>query len=85
MSIAKLSNRYFLQGDFIDSYYNNTIKTMMGLRWAVEACPKVSAISNLVLIAFKLIALLILSFPFIIQSNCHLILKDVELTVLCLL
>ena len=47
MSIAKLSNRYFLQGDFIDSYYNNTIKTMMGLRWAVEACPKVSATPTL--------------------------------------
>ena len=29
-----------VQGDFVDSYYNNTIKTMMGLRWAVEACPK---------------------------------------------
>jgi hypothetical protein len=29
------------QGDFVDSYYNNTIKTMMGLRWAVETCPKV--------------------------------------------
>ena len=27
------------QGDFIDSYYNNTIKTMMGLRWASEQCP----------------------------------------------
>lgn len=29
-----------VQGNFIDSYYNNTIKTMMGLRWAAEACPK---------------------------------------------
>ena len=28
-----------VQGDFIDSYYNNTIKTMMGLRWAAEICP----------------------------------------------
>merc|ERR1712062_915400 len=29
-----------VQGNFIDTYYNNTIKTMMGLRWAVEHCPK---------------------------------------------
>lgn len=29
-----------VQGDFIDSYYNNTIKTMMGLRWAIENCPR---------------------------------------------
>ena len=28
-----------VQGDFIDNYYNNTIKTMMGLRWAAEQCP----------------------------------------------
>ena len=28
-----------VQGDFIDDYYNNTIKTMMGLRWATEICP----------------------------------------------
>lgn len=28
-----------IQGDFIDSYYNNTLKTMMGLRWATEMCP----------------------------------------------
>jgi hypothetical protein len=29
-----------VQGDFIDTYYNNTLKTMMGLRWAAEICPK---------------------------------------------
>lgn len=28
-----------IQGDFKDSYYNNTVKTMMGLRWCVEHCP----------------------------------------------
>lgn len=28
-----------VQGDFVDAYYNNTIKTLMGLRWAVEQCP----------------------------------------------
>lgn len=27
---------------FYDTYYNNTIKTMMGFRWAVENCPKSS-------------------------------------------
>jgi len=29
-----------VQGSFIDTYFNNTIKTGMGLRWAVEHCPK---------------------------------------------
>ena len=29
-----------VQGDFDDTYFNNTIKTAMGLRWAVESCPK---------------------------------------------
>ena len=29
-----------VQGSFIDTYFNNTIKTSMGLRWAVEHCPK---------------------------------------------
>lgn len=28
-----------VQGNFVDTYYNNTIKTMMGLRWAAEICP----------------------------------------------
>ena len=28
-----------VQGDFVDAYYNNTIKTLMGLRWAVKFCP----------------------------------------------
>ncbi len=27
-----------VQGDFQDTYFNNTIKSMMGLRWAVEQC-----------------------------------------------
>lgn len=31
-----------VQADFDDTYYNNTIKTMMGFRWAVENCPKSS-------------------------------------------
>jgi len=29
-----------VQGDFDDTYYNNSLKTAMGLRWAVEACAK---------------------------------------------
>lgn len=31
--------RDIVQGDFEDTYFNNTLKTMMGLRWAVEQCP----------------------------------------------
>ena len=27
-----------VQGDFIDSYYNNTLKTLMGLKWAKQHC-----------------------------------------------
>lgn len=27
-----------VQADFVDSYYNNTIKTMMGFKWAVQYC-----------------------------------------------
>lgn len=29
-----------VQGEFIDSYFNNTVKTMMGMRWAIEFCPR---------------------------------------------
>ena len=29
-----------VQGDFDDTYFNNTVKTAMGLRWAVESCAK---------------------------------------------
>lgn len=41
-SIDKESQQYndIVQSDFIDSYYNNTIKTMMGMRWAIEYCPR---------------------------------------------
>nr|CAG4637825.1 EOG090X07IA [Chydorus sphaericus] len=31
-----------VQADFLDSYYNNTLKTMSGLKWAVENCPNAS-------------------------------------------
>lgn len=27
-----------VQGDFVDSYFNNTLKTVMGLRWVTEHC-----------------------------------------------
>ncbi|XP_011504271.1 PREDICTED: beta-1,3-galactosyltransferase brn isoform X2 [Ceratosolen solmsi marchali] len=27
-----------VQADFLDTYYNNTIKTMMGFKWAVKYC-----------------------------------------------
>ena len=27
-----------VQGDFLDTYYNNTIKTLMGIRWAADFC-----------------------------------------------
>ncbi|GFQ92811.1 beta-1,3-galactosyltransferase brn [Trichonephila clavata] len=29
-----------VQAEFVDSYYNNTIKTIMGLKWVVHNCPK---------------------------------------------
>jgi hypothetical protein len=29
-----------VQGNFVDSYFNNTWKTALGFRWAVEHCPK---------------------------------------------
>ncbi|XP_058839229.1 beta-1,3-galactosyltransferase brn-like [Topomyia yanbarensis] len=32
--------RDIVQGDFVDAYFNNTIKTMMGFRWAVNYCPR---------------------------------------------
>ena len=28
-----------VQGNFIDSYFNNTLKTMSGLKWVVDHCP----------------------------------------------
>lgn len=28
-----------VQADFVDTYYNNTIKTMLGYRWVTEYCP----------------------------------------------
>lgn len=33
-------NKDIVQADFTDTYYNNTIKTMMGFKWVVENCPK---------------------------------------------
>lgn len=31
-----------VQADFIDNYFNNTIKTMMGFNWIVKYCPNSS-------------------------------------------
>lgn len=31
-----------VQPNFYDNYYNNTVKTFMGYRWALEYCPKVN-------------------------------------------
>ncbi|KAK8767740.1 hypothetical protein V5799_005481 [Amblyomma americanum] len=33
-------HRDLVQADFVDAYYNNTIKTMLGFRWAFEHCRK---------------------------------------------
>lgn len=32
-------HRDIIQADFLDDYYNNTIKTMMTFRWLYEHCP----------------------------------------------
>lgn len=32
--------RDIVQADFVDDYFNNTIKTMTGFRWAVSYCPR---------------------------------------------
>ncbi|KAL3272869.1 hypothetical protein HHI36_014330 [Cryptolaemus montrouzieri] len=41
-SLLKESIRYndLVQGNFSDTYFNNTIKTMMGFKWACEFCFK---------------------------------------------
>ncbi|XP_053203611.1 beta-1,3-galactosyltransferase brn-like isoform X2 [Panonychus citri] len=31
-----------VQADFIDTYFNNTIKTMMAMKWVVTNCPRTS-------------------------------------------
>lgn len=33
-------NNDLIQTDFIDNYYNNTVKTMNGIKWIVKNCPK---------------------------------------------
>lgn len=42
LTIDKEHEQYgdIIQANFIDSYFNNTIKTMIGLRWAIEFCPR---------------------------------------------
>ena len=41
LQIQEEATKYkdIVQGDFLDTYFNNTLKTMMGLRWAAEQCP----------------------------------------------
>jgi len=40
-TITAESSKYkdMVLGDFRDTYYNNTLKTLLGLRWLVEICP----------------------------------------------
>ncbi|CAB3378104.1 Hypothetical predicted protein [Cloeon dipterum] len=40
--VAEESKKFgdIVQADFVDTYYNNTIKTMMGFKWARQFCPK---------------------------------------------
>lgn len=33
-------NQDIVQAKFIDTYFNNTIKTMMGIKWAMTQCPR---------------------------------------------
>lgn len=33
-------NNDLIQIDFVDNYYNNTIKTLNGIKWIVKNCPK---------------------------------------------
>lgn len=33
-------NNDMVQVDFVDSYYNNTLKTMLSFRWVIQNCPK---------------------------------------------
>ncbi|KAK9307558.1 hypothetical protein QLX08_002171 [Tetragonisca angustula] len=39
VKIEATKYRDIIQADFIDSYYNNTIKTIMGFKWLVKYCP----------------------------------------------
>lgn len=39
IKIESMQHRDIVQSNFMDTYFNNTIKTMMGFRWAVEVCP----------------------------------------------
>ncbi|XP_014475274.1 PREDICTED: beta-1,3-galactosyltransferase brn [Dinoponera quadriceps] len=38
LKIEATKYKDIVQADFIDSYYNNTIKTMMGFKWVVKYC-----------------------------------------------
>ena len=47
IQIESRSNRDIIQGQFIDSYRNLTIKHLFGLKWAVEHFPKVAFIMKI--------------------------------------
>lgn len=38
LKIEAAKYKDIVQADFVDSYYNNTIKTMMGFKWIVKYC-----------------------------------------------
>lgn len=40
MEAEAKEHKDIVQGSFVDTYFNNTVKTAMGLRWAVEHCSK---------------------------------------------
>lgn len=40
ISEEQFRNKDMVQAEFIDTYYNNTIKTMMSFQWVIQNCPK---------------------------------------------
>jgi len=40
INAEQVKNLDIVQANFVDTYFNNTIKTMMGIKWVVSQCPK---------------------------------------------
>lgn len=40
IDIEQANFKDIVQADFLDTYFNNTIKTMMGIQWAATFCPR---------------------------------------------
>ncbi|XP_054711242.1 beta-1,3-galactosyltransferase brn-like [Uloborus diversus] len=40
-----IKNKDIVQAEFMDNYYNNTIKTMMAFKWVTQNCPKTQFIA----------------------------------------